>query len=101
MFLPFRRPLPAAGEYVLRYRSDGPSGMAVINPAEYDTEFADPETCTKRIYVEKVKLPPTGKAWKEYSFTLNNLPDRHLIKLEFRTKGKRLDLEWLKVPSGR
>jgi hypothetical protein len=101
MFLPFRRPLPAAGEYVLRYRSDGPSGMAVINPAEYDTEFADPETCTKRLYVEKVKLPPTGKAWKEYSFTLNNPPDRHLIKLEFRTKGKRLDLEWLKVPSGR
>lgn len=101
MFLPFRRPLPTAGEYVLRYRSDGPSGMAVINPAEYDTEFADPETCTKRLYVEKVKLPPTGKAWKEYSFTLNNPPDRHLIKLEFRTKGKRLDLEWLKVPSGR
>ena len=101
MFLPFRKPLTKAGEYVLRYRCDGLSGMAVINPAEYDTEFADPETCTKRIYVEKVKLPPTGKEWKEYSFTLNNPPDRHLIKLEFRTKGKRLDLEWLKVPSGR
>ena len=98
MFLPFRKPLTKAGEYVLRYRCDGASGMAVINPAEYDTEFADPETCTKRIYVEKVKLPPTGKAWKEYSFTLNNPPDRHLIKLEFRTKGNRLDLEWLKFP---
>ena len=82
----------------LRRFCDGASGMAVINPAEYDTEFADPETCTKRIYVEKVKLPPTGKEWKEYSFTLNNPPDRHLIKLEFRTKGKRLDLEWMKVP---
>lgn len=101
MFLPFRRPLPKAGEYILRYRCDALSGMAVINPADYDTEFADPEACTKRIYVEKVKLPPTGREWKEYSFTLNTPPERNLIKLEFRTKGKRLDLEWLKVPSGR
>jgi len=98
MFLSFRKPLPKAGEYVLRYRCDGLSGMAVINPAEYETEFADPETCKKRLYVEKVKLPPTGKEWKEYSFTLSNPPDRNLIKLEFRTKGKRLDLEWLTVP---
>ena len=98
MFLPFRKPLPKPGEYMIRYRCDGQSGMAVINPADYDTEFSDPETCTKRIYVDKVKLPRTGKEWKEYSFTLNNPPDRNLIKLEFRTKGKRLDLEWLKVP---
>ena len=98
MFLADRRPLPKPGEYVLRYRCDGPSGMAVINPAEYDTEWADPETCTKRIYVEKVRLPPTGKAGKEFAFTLKNPPERNLIKLEFRTKGKRLDLEWLKVP---
>lgn len=98
MFLPFRKPLPKPGEYVLRYRSDGLSAMAVINPEEYDTEFADPQTCTKRIYVEKVMLPATGKQWKEYTFKLNNPPDRHLIKLEFRTKGKCLDLEWMKVP---
>ena len=98
MFLPFRKPLTRPGEYTIRYRCDGLSGIGVINPAEYDTEFADPETCTKRIYVEKVKLPSTGREWKEYTFTLNNPPDRNLVKLEFRTKGKRLDLEWLKVP---
>ena len=98
MFLPFRRPLPKAGEYVLRYRSDGLSGMAVINPADYDTEWADPETCTRRIYVEKVSLPETGRQWKELKFTLSNPPERNLIRLEFRTKGKFLDLEWMKVP---
>lgn len=98
IFLPFRKPLPKAGEYTLRYRSDGFSGMAIINPAEYDTEWADPETCTKRIYVEKVRLPETGRQWKELTFTLNSPPDRNLIRLEFRTKGKYLDLEWLKVP---
>lgn len=98
MFLPFRKPLPKAGEYILRYRADGPSGLAIINPAEYDTEWADPETCTKRIYAEKVRLPATGKQWQEFKFTLSNPPDRNLIRLEFRTKGKYLDLEWMKVP---
>lgn len=98
MFLPFRRPLPKPGEYVLRYRSDGRSGLAIINPADYDTEWADPETCTKRIYVEKVLLPDTDRQWKEFTFTLSHPPERNLIKLEFRTKGKFLDLEWLKVP---
>ncbi|MGN0877800.1 MAG: hypothetical protein ACI4TC_11065 [Kiritimatiellia bacterium] len=98
MFLPFRRPLTKPGEYTIRYRCDGPSGMAVINPEDYNTEFADPETCEKRIYVEKVKLPPTGREWKEHTFTLSAPPNRNLVKLEFRTKGKHLDLEWLKVP---
>ncbi len=98
MFLPYRRPLPKAGEYILRYRSSAPSALAVINPAEYDTEWADPDTCTKRIYTEKILLPSTQRQWREFKFTLANPPDRNLIKLEFRTKGKGLDLEWLKVP---
>ncbi|MGN0834008.1 MAG: hypothetical protein ACI4RD_10240 [Kiritimatiellia bacterium] len=98
MFLPFRKPLPAAGQSVLRYRADGPSAMAVINPSDYDTEWFDPETCTKRIYVEKVRLPATGRQWQELKFSLANPPDRHLIRLEFRTKGRQLDLEWMKVP---
>lgn len=98
MFLPFRWPLPKPGEYTIRYRCDGISGMGVINPEDYKTEFEDPETCEKRIYVEKVKLPPTGREWKEHTFTLSAPPNRNLVKLDFRTKGKRLDLEWLKVP---
>ena len=83
---------------MLRYRCDGLSGMAVINPEDYATEFEDPETCTKRKYAERVKLPATGGEWKDLAFTLENPPDRNLIRLEFRTKGKRLDLEWMKVP---
>ena len=99
--LPFRWPLPKPGEYTIRYRCDGQSGIGIINPEDYNTEFEDPETCEKRIYVEKVKLPPTGREWKEHTFTLSAPPNRNLVKLEFRTKGKHLDLEWLKVPSGR
>ena len=98
MFLPFRWPLPKPGEYTIRYRCDGQSGIGIINPEDYNTEFEDPETCEKRIYVEKVKLPPTGREWKEHTFTLSAPPNRNLVKLEFRTKGKHLDLEWLKVP---
>ena len=98
MFLWNRKPFPKPGDYTIRYRCDGAGGMALVNPAEYDTEFADPETCTKRIYVEKVKLPPTGRQWKELTFTLAKPPDRNLVKLEFRTKGTCLDLDWIKVP---
>ena len=39
--------------------------------------------------------------YPEHTFTLSAPPNRNLVKLEFRTKGKHLDLEWLKVPSGR
>lgn len=98
MFLHYRKPLPKAGEYTLRYRSDAMAGMAVINPSDYDTEWEEPENCTKRIYVEKIMLPATGMHWKELVFTLSNPPNRNLIRLEFRTRGKTLDLEWLKVP---
>ena len=94
----FRWPLPKPGEYTIRYRCDGLSGIGVINPEDYNTEFEDPETCEKRIYVEKGKLPPTGGEWKEHAFALSAPPNRNLVKLDFRTKGKRLDLEWLKVP---
>lgn len=98
MFLPFRCPLPKPGEYTIRYRSDAIGGIGVINPEDYHTEFADPETCSKRIYTEKVMLPSTDGKWKEYVFRLEKPPARNLVKLEFRTRGRRFDVEWLKVP---
>ena len=57
----FRWPLPKPGEYTIRYRCDGQSGIGIINPED-------------------------------------NPPKRNLVKLDFRTKGKHLDLEWIKVP---
>lgn len=99
MFLKFRRPLPKAGEYFIRYRSDGPVGIGIINPEDYNTEFADPETCKKRIYVERVRLPSTHGKWEEQTFTLAAPPERHLIKLDIRFKGRYLELDSMRMKS--
>lgn len=98
MFLHNRYPLPGPGEYVLRYCTKSDGALGIINPEDYKTEFEDEATCTKRKYVEKIALPSTGGNWKELVITLENPPKRNLVKLDFRTRGGPIDVEWLRIP---
>ena len=98
VFLHNRKPLPKAGEYILRYRTDGDAAMGVINPEDYGTEFEYPDAAKKRKYVEKVALPNTKGEWSNFKFMLSNPPGRNLVKLRFATRGKYIEIDTLKVP---
>ena len=45
-----------------------------------------------------IPLPSTGGNWKALAITLENPPKRNLVKLDFRTRGGPIDIEWLKIP---
>ena len=97
VFLHNRKPLPKAGEYILRYRTDGDAAMGVINPEDYGTEFEYPDAAKKRKYVEKVALPNTKGEWADFKFALANPPNRNLVKLRFATRGTYIEIDTLKA----